>query len=583
MAAAPVDQPTSSSTARRGLTPPTRRGFSSRLIGDVAVDLGFTDRETVERAVKLAKGTRRTTGRVLIDEGAITPDQLARVIAERYGLDHVDLMAYELNARALELIPPPLARRHRALPIDFIDDRTVLVAMVEPGNVPAMDDIAMLTGFQVRPAIAAPEDLDLILARLGVGEVDEIAASSREEADTEAQPEAEELRDDAEDAPVVRLVHNIIHQAIERGASDVHLVPAGSELRGEFRIDGVLMPGLTIPRKLAGGVVSRVKVMASLDIAERRIPQDGRMGLSIDGRPVDVRVVTMPLVSGEGVVMRILDRRSGPPQLDELGMRDGERDRFIKAVQGTQGAILVTGPTGAGKTTTLYAALNDLAGGQRNVVTVEDPVEYRMDGLRQMQVNTKTGLTFAFGLRAILRADPDVVMVGEVRDHETAHIAVEAALTGHLVLTTLHTNDAASSVARLCDMGVEPYLVASAVKVVVNQRLARRICGDCRKPVEHAPEELVAAGYPAVDPMKAYEAGGCRRCAGTGYRGRLGLYEVLAVDDTIRPLIVRRAPAHELHEAAVRNGMRPIAADGLLKVRAGITSLAEVLRVVASA
>ena len=580
MAAAPVDQPT---TVRRGLTPPTRRGFSSRLIGDVAVDLGFCDRETVERAVGLAKGTRRTTGRVLIDEGALTPDQLARVIAERYGLDHVDLMAYELKPEALELVPPPLARRHRALPIDFIDDRTVLVAMVEPGNVPAMDDIAMLTGFQVRPAIAAPEDLDLILARLGVGEVDEIAAASRHEAAPDEPRESEELLDNPEDAPVVRLVHNIIHQAIERGASDVHLVPAGPELRGEFRIDGVLMPGLTVPRKLAGGVVSRVKVMAQLDIAERRVPQDGRMSLTIDGRPVDVRVVTLPLVSGEGVVMRILDRRDGPPDLDELGMRDAERERFVKAVQSSQGAVLVTGPTGAGKTTTLYAALNDLTGGQRNVVTVEDPVEYRVDGLRQMQVNAKTGLTFASGLRSILRADPDVVMVGEVRDHETARIAIEAALTGHLVLTTLHTNDAASSVARLCDMGVEPYLVASAVKVVVNQRLARRLCGDCRRPVTHTPEELIAAGYPAADPMPAFEAGGCRRCADTGYRGRLGLYEVLAVDEEVRSLIVRRAAAHDLHDAAVRAGMRPIAADGLGKVRAGLTSLAEVTRVVASA
>jgi type IV pilus assembly protein PilB len=580
MAVTPVP---SSGQQRRGLTPPSQRGFSARLIGDVVVDLGFASRETVERAVKAAQGTKRTTGRVLIDEGAISPDQLARVIAERYGLDHVDLMAYDINVQAAAMIPPSLARRHRALPIDVVEPGVLLVAMVEPGNVPAMDDIAMLTGHQVRPAIAAPEDLDLVLARLNVGEVAEITAAEEDEITEPSAPNVEELSADNDDAPVIRLVHSIIHQAIERGASDIHLAPHGNELRGEFRIDGVLMPGVTVPRKLAGGVVSRVKVMANLDIAERRLPQDGRMGLTIEGRPVDVRVVTLPLVGGEAVVMRILDRRKGAPGLDELGMQEAQRERFVRAVHASQGAVLVTGPTGAGKTTTLYSALQDLAGGQRNVLTIEDPVEYRMDGLRQMQVSNKGGVTFAGGLRAALRADPDVVMVGEVRDHETARIAIEAALTGHLVLTTLHTNDAASSVTRLCDMGVEPYLVASAVRVVVNQRLARRLCGDCRQPVEHSPEELLAAGYHAVSPLKAHEPGGCRRCSNTGYRGRVGLYEVMEVTDALRALIVRHVPAADLHRAAMEGGMRPLSADGMTKVRAGITSLAEVTRVVGAA
>jgi type IV pilus assembly protein PilB len=375
-------------------------------------------------------------------------------------------------------------------------------------------------------------------------------------------------------------VHSLIGQGVEQGASDIHFEPVDGDLAVRYRIDGVLSENTRIPRRLVAGVISRIKIMADLDIAERRVPQDGRVSLNIDGRGVDVRVATLPLVGGESAVLRVLDKDGAQIDLDRLGMVDPERDRFVKAFSRPHGAILVTGPTGSGKTTTLYGALQMLHTPEKNIITIEDPVEYELSGVKQMQINTKAGLHFATGLRSMMRADPDIIMVGEIRDRETAQIAVEAALTGHLVLSTLHTNDAPGAIARLIEMGVEPFLVASAVDCVVAQRLARRLCEACKKPVVVEGHVVREHGFQVEDhEVHVFEPGGCARCGGTGYKGRLGLYEVMVVTEEIRSLAIGRASADDIADAARRGGMRRLRDEGLEKVRAGLTSFAELARV----
>jgi type IV pilus assembly protein PilB len=451
--------------------------------------------------------------------------------------------------------------------------------MADPSNVLAVDDIAIMTGREVRVAVAAPEDIAALISRLtrlddAVGDPEALLEEEHEE--------VVELPESAEDAPVIKLVNQIVAQAVERRASDVHLAPQGQDLRVRFRVDGVLHDVTTIPRRMAPGVVSRVKIMAELDIAEKRLPQDGRVGLVVEGRHVDLRVVTLPSVLGESVVLRVLDKESIVVKLDSLGLAEAERERFEEAFSQAHGAVLVTGPTGSGKSTTLYAALRVLNTKERNILTVEDPVEYEVEGLTQVQVATKVGLTFAAGLRSMMRADPDVIMVGEIRDRETAQIAIESALTGHLVLSTLHTNDAPSAITRLIEMGIEPFLVASALDCVVAQRLARLLCSNCKRRTIIPASVLHENGYKAVVDLESYEPVGCRRCGGSGYRGRIGLYEVMTVSREIETLSLERRPAEEIRDVAVRQGMRRLREDGLEKVRQGRTSIAEVLRVIGS-
>jgi type IV pilus assembly protein PilB len=381
-------------------------------------------------------------------------------------------------------------------------------------------------------------------------------------------------------------VHSIIAQAAELGASDIHFEPqpagqgqSGREMRVRMRVDGVLTEATTVPKRMVGGVVSRIKIMSDLDISERRIPQDGRVGLTVEGRHVDVRVVTIPSVHGEGVVLRILDKEGVSFALDKLGMQDLERERFTTAFHRPHGAVLTTGPTGSGKSTSLYAALTELNTPEKNIITIEDPVEYQMTGVTQVQVNPKAGLTFATGLRSMMRADPDILMVGEIRDRETAQIAIEGALTGHMVLSTLHTNDAPSAITRLVEMGIEPFLVASAIDCVVGQRLARRLCPHCKRRTIVSAEVLRKHGFRAQFDIEAYEPAGCVRCGGMGYRGRLGLYEVMTMSEDIRALTLKRASADQIGAVAVREGMRRLREDGLAKVKAGLTSMAEVARV----
>ncbi len=560
-----------------GITRPARRSGSGRFVSDVIVDLGFADRARVDAAIGEARALGKTPERVLIEAGSLTADQLARATAERYGLDHLDLNVYRVDMAAANLISPSAAKRYEAVPVAYVNERTLLVAMADPANVLAVDDIAMMTGLEVRAAVASLEDISALIARLN--RLDEAIQEVVEEDPEPSAAELVNLRESADDAPIIKLVHSIVAQAVEQGASDIHFEPEGRDMRVRFRIDGVLIETTTVPRRMVPGTVSRIKLMADIDISEKRVPQDGRVGLTIEGRKIDLRVVTLPSVHGESVVIRILDRESVVIELDRLGMQEHERERFQRAFSRAHGAVLVTGPTGSGKSTTLYGALRVLNTTEKCIVTIEDPVEYEIDGLTQVQVNPKAGLSFAKGLRAMMRADPDIIMVGEIRDRETAQIAVESALTGHLVLSTLHTNDAPTAITRLIEMGIEPFLVASAVDCVVAQRLARRLCQTCKKRTIVPADVLRNSGFRAQVDIEAYDAAGCGRCGGSGYRGRTGLYEVMQVTSEIRDLALTRASADAIAELAVRQGMRRLRDDGLEKVKQGLTSIAEITRV----
>jgi type IV pilus assembly protein PilB len=565
---------------RVGITSPTRRGSSSRFLTDVIVDMGLVARARVDEAIAASRSSGTTPERVLVDEGALSNDGLARALAERYGLDHLDLGVFQVDMGAANLVTTAAAKRYQAVPVAYVDKRTLLVAMTDPSNVLAVDDIAIMTGYEVRVAVAAPEDIVALISRLDRLD-DAVAGAELTESEAEAQ-EVVDLHETDDDAPVIKLVNQIVAQAVEQGASDVHITPDGKETRVRFRVDGVLSDVTTVPKRMGPGVVSRVKIMSELDISERRLPQDGRVGLTVDGRHVDLRVVTLPSVHGESIVMRILDKDSVVMKLEKLGMGDEDRERFEHAFHQTHGAVLVTGPPGSGKSTSLYAALQALNTPEKNIITVEDPVEYQVEGITQVQVSPKAGLTFATGLRAMVRADPDVIMVGEIRDHETAQIAVESALTGHLVLSTLHTNDAPSAITRLIEMGIEPFLVASALDCVLAQRLVRTLCSHCKQRTIISAEVLRQNGYKALVDLEAYEPKGCRRCGGSGYRGRAGIYEVMSVTPEIRRLALERRSSEELRDAAIQQGMRQLRDDGIDKVRQGRTSIAELSRVLGS-
>ncbi|MEJ7824964.1 MAG: ATPase, T2SS/T4P/T4SS family [Solirubrobacteraceae bacterium] len=560
-----------------GITQPRRAGGTARFLTDVIVDLGLVDRERVTAAIEEARRTGRTPEDVLLQDGALSPEGHSRAVAERHGLEHLDLSRFQPDMQAANLISITAAKRYEAVPVGFLDDRTLLVAMVDPANVLAVDDMALLTGKEIRPAVTSREDISNLISRLS--RLDDVVSSDDEDDDEELAAQIVDLRESADDAPVIRLVNQIIAQAVEQGASDIHLEPNGNDLRVRFRIDGVLIETATVQRRMVLGVISRVKIMSDLDISERRVPQDGRVGLTIDGHRIDLRVVTLPSVHGESVVIRILDKSSVVMDLEKLGMAAQERERFERAFGQAFGAVLVTGPTGSGKSTTLYAALTALNTIEKNIITIEDPVEYQLDGITQVQVNPKAGLQFSTGLRSMMRADPDIIMVGEIRDHETAQIAVESALTGHLILSTLHTNDAASAITRLVEMGIEPFLVASAIDCIVAQRLARKLCPHCKERQIISADVLRANGIRSQFDMEAYNAQGCPRCNHSGYKGRIGIYEVLTVSDEIRRLVLARAPAPDISEVAVRQGMRLLRDDGLEKVRLGMTSIAEVTRV----
>ena len=570
-------QPDSAAGEIPGVIPPRRRGHSGRFITDVLIELGYATQEQVDLAISESPAAGRSPEEILLEKSLINPDQLSRAVAERYGLDYIDLNVYQVDMAAANQVSVTSARRSRAIPVGHVDKDTLLLAVADPANVLAVDDIQMATGQACRVAVASPGDIEALIARL-----DTLASAVSEaidEADGDEETDISDLRASAEDAPVIKLVFSILGQAANERASDIHFEPGEDDLRVRFRVDGVLREAARVPKKMVSGVVSRLKIMSEMDIAEKRIPQDGRVSVNVDERRLDLRVTTLPTQKGEGAAIRILDKSNTVFTLDELGLDGEPRKRFEGSVARPYGAVLVTGPTGSGKSTTLYAALQAISDVEKNIITIEDPVEYQLGGINQINVNRRAGLTFATGLRSILRADPDVIMVGEIRDAETARIAIEAALTGHMVLSTLHTNDAPGAVTRLAKMGIESFLTASAVDCVVAQRLARQLCTHCRRAANVSAEALNQSGFRSDTDLEVYEPEGCTRCSGTGYYGRLGIYSVMVMSEQIKDMAVSVEPEADIARVARAEGMKTLREDGLEKVRAGLTSIEEVARV----
>jgi type IV pilus assembly protein PilB len=521
-----------------------------------------------------------------MDEGAATSDGIARMLAARHHLPLVDLANVGVAADAAQLIPLPTLERGVAIPYALEDD-VLKVAVSDPGNLHAIDELRLATRHPLELAVASREDIRAELQRL-VRAAEAVGIALVEVAEGEEDGDDLEVDDGISDGPLVRLVNAIIFQAAEETASDVHFEAHEDALVVRFRVDGVLREVQRIPKRMAAGVTTRLKVLAKLDIAERRRPQDGRITLSSHavGRMLDIRVATLPTVEGEKVVMRLLDKSRRAPTLTELGLSDSMRAELEGIVRRPTGALLVTGPTGSGKSTTLYGALASINRPEINIITVEDPVEYRLGGVNQVQINVRAGLTFASVLRSILRSDPDVVMVGEIRDTETAKISIEAALTGHFVLSTLHTNDAPSTITRLGEMGVDPFLTGAAVSAVLAQRLARKLCTHCCEAYQPTKEELLESRVStdvahASDGALFYRKKGCPRCNHTGYRGRIGVFQLLAVTEEVAALVVRQASRDEIAKKGLEQGMRTLWDDGMEKVAAGLTSVEELARVLA--
>ncbi len=574
---APTLVPQSGDQRPAAVTPASgNAGGAMRFLTQVIVDLGFAPRERVEAAMLAARDAGTTPDQLLVDQGVITLEQRARAIAERLGLDFLDLTQYRLDMAAVNLLPPDVARRCELVPVARIGDDTLVVAMADPANVVAIDDVEIQTGMNVQVAVATREDIHAVIANMSRLDT---AVTEVVEEESLAEVEMFDVHDAATETPIVKLVNALLSQAVSHGASDVHFEAEARDMRVRIRVDGVLEEIAKIPGRMVPGTVSRIKIMCELDISERRLPQDGRVGLNVDGKQIDIRVVTLPTVHGESVVMRILDRSNVLIEIPKLGLDEFSLGRLKSATGQAHGSVLVTGPTGSGKSTTLYAVLNSLNTPDKNIVTIEDPVEYQLDGVTQVAVNARSGLTFATGLRAMMRADPDIIMVGEIRDRETAQISIEAALTGHLLLSTLHTNDAPSSITRLVEMGIEPFLVSSSVRCVIAQRLARVLCPGCKTAVTLEASVLARSGFVVDHDVSGYEASGCPRCSGSGYRGRVGIYEIMPVSDAIRDLALHSASSDRIMETARAEGMRTLREDAFEKVKAGVTAVDEVLRV----
>jgi type IV pilus assembly protein PilB len=551
-------------------------------LGHILVERGLISPEQLASAEDQQRSTGRSLGRVLVDGKMVTEKDLVAALATQIGMGFVDLAEGEIDPRAATMVNETILRRHSVLPIGFQDGKLV-VAMSDPANVVAIDDMRTLTKMEVKPVVATKDDILASIGKYASMADDMDALTDEMYGGDDDNEDLSNLQAVTEEAPIVKFVNLLISQAVADGASDIHIEPGEKDLRVRYRIDGVLHEVMKSPRSIQAGVISRLKIMADVDISERRIPQDGRISLNVHGKAIDLRFSTLPTVYGEKVVMRILDKTSVLLSLDDLGFLDHNLKRFEVAYKKPYGMILVTGPTGSGKSTTLYATLNVVNQPGVNIITTEDPVEYRLPGISQVQVNNKVGLTFAAALRSILRQDPDIILVGEMRDRETAHIGIEASLTGHLVLSTLHTNDAPSAVTRLTEMGIEPFLVGSAVDCVLAQRLARKVCSKCVEMVRPDAELLKAAGFDddiVADRPPVPTAVGCTTCSNTGYRGRLAIHEVMTVTEEIERLAVARASTEEVNRVAVEQGMRMLRDDGLAKVLLGRTTIEEIGRVI---
>ncbi|NUQ00005.1 MAG: type II secretion system ATPase GspE [Armatimonadetes bacterium] len=552
-----------------------------RLLGEILIKRGVLKPNDLLEAIELQQQERsdRRLGEVLLALGHCRGSDLAAALAEQYGLPLRSLRESDLDPEVTRLLPAELAYRHQLLPLS-LNQGTLTVAVADPLNLAALDDVRFVTGQRIEAVVADPEDIRQLveehyLHEVMTGDAEAVEVLSDEDEDLG------DVQSMAREALVVRLVNLLLRQAIAERASDIHIEPFERDLKVRFRIDGVLRDMPAPAKRYQAAITSRIKIMAELDIAERRLPQDGRIKVRVEGREIDLRISTVPTLYGESVVMRLLDKETGLRGLSELGFPTATQKRFEQLLRTPYGIILATGPTGSGKTTTLYAALQMVNSPERKVITIEDPVEYQLGGVNQIHVRPKIGLTFAEGLRHILRQDPDVIMVGEIRDGETADIAIHAALTGHLVFSTLHTNDSSSAVARLLDMGAEPFLVASSVEGVLAQRLVRRLCPHCKEAYTPSGLELEDLGTMRewLQGVQLHRAVGCDICRGTGYMGRIGLYELLVVDETIKELIMQRAPSSEIKEAAQRHGLVTLREEGWQKVLEGVTSVDEIQRV----
>jgi type IV pilus assembly protein PilB len=583
------DQPTSAAPpggARVGGPPPPINALAE-LVADLIASTGLVPADKLA-LVRGAAGPG-SLAQALVGEGVASSEGIARTLAARHQLPLVDLAVTGVAPDAGKEIPLHVLERIVAMPY-AIENGALRIAVADPANIQAIDELRLATRYQLDIGVGARDDILAEIRRLArASEAFGARAAIEEElAAEEEEEEADDLEvdDGISDAPLVRLVNSIIFQAAEDGASDVHFEPQEDLLLVRFRVDGVLHEVQRVPRRMMAGVTTRLKVLAKLDIAERRKPQDGRISLNAAaaGRMLDIRVATLPTVEGESIVMRLLDKSKKAPTLEELGMSDEMRAKLSEIIRRPTGALLVTGPTGSGKSTTLYAGLTEINRPEINIITVEDPVEYRLGGVNQVQINQRAGLTFAAALRSILRSDPDVVMVGEIRDGETAKISIEAALTGHLVLSTLHTNDAPQALTRLNEMGVEPFLVGAAVSAVLAQRLARKLCSHCCEMYTPSVDELLKARVSpdvaaAADGMAFYRKKGCPRCNQTGYKGRIGIYQLLEMSETLEQLAVQKASREDIERAAISEGMRTLWDDGLAKVASGLTSIEELTRV----
>ena len=572
--------------------PPVQQ-LKGRTLGRILIKMGLLTRDKVHQCLNIQKkrGGNIKLGQVFLDLELITREQLRIALAGQRGMEYVDVSGIAIPSEVIEQVSAQMAKTYKIVPIEFEKSRKELVVAVEsPDNFRATDDLRTLTGYEVRAKVTEPDMLKTALDQYYpeedesinelIGEI-ESDGELKEFQGRDASIDLEELKELAESNPIKKLLNLVLLQAIRDKASDVHFEPFEDEFKMRYRIDGVLYDMVPPPKHVAVAVSSRIKVMANLDIAERRLPQDGRIPLVVGGKPIDLRVSVLPTMFGESVVLRILDRSQVELRLDMLGLRKNDLEKFEQLIKKPNGILIVTGPTGCGKTTTLYSALKELNTVETKIITTEDPVEYDIDGLVQCQMNSDIGLTFARCLRHILRQDPDVIMIGEVRDEETAATAIQSSLTGHLVFSTLHTNDSAGAVSRLLDFGVEPYLVSSSLLGIMAQRLLRRICPDCKQPYQPSVNELreLGIGQNLPENIKFYIGAGCEKCFDTGYRGRIGIYELMIIDEQLREMIYQKESAGAIKKKAISLGLQTLRMDGARKVAQGITSIAEVLRV----
>jgi type IV pilus assembly protein PilB len=577
---------------RGGASPIERRQGSLSRLGDRLVAEKLISPEQLQRALAEQKGSADKLGTILVRLQFITEDSLVSFLSKQYAMPAITVAQVDPDPDVLKLVPEQIAKKHSVLPIKRIGN-VLTLAMADPTNVFALDDVGFMTGLQIQPVVASEAAIRKAFERLyETGANVNDMMSELEEADTDVEvvedgeaafskADVFDLKESADEAPVVRLINMILTDAIRRGASDIHLEPYEKVFRVRFRIDGVLHEIMTPPKRLEAALTSRVKIMATMDIAERRLPQDGRIKLRYHQREIDFRVSTLPTIFGEKTVMRILDKEALQLDLGALGFDPWSLEQFSKAIHSPYGMILITGPTGSGKTTTLYSAIHTINSPDINIMTAEDPVEYNLKGVNQVQVNDEIGRTFAACLRSFLRQDPDVILVGETRDLETAQIGIRAALTGHLVLSTLHTNDCPSTPARLLDMGIPPFLVSSSLQLILAQRLGRKICKDCKEPYEANEESLVPYGHVSqgLGTVNFYKGKGCQTCNFTGMKGRVAIYEVMPVTTELRDLMLRNATTNEIRDTAVSQGMKTLRQNALQKVVDGVTTIEEVLRV----